>query len=96
METYCPWNPFVDTTFSELFGKNDIAKLYDIKVGMSKEEVVTVLGEPRNKGTYKNGTEYYEYTGDGASIIGDWAWFEVRFEFRNDVLVEKRIGWVHD
>jgi outer membrane protein assembly factor BamE (lipoprotein component of BamABCDE complex) len=58
-ETYCKFNPFIDTEFSESFNMDN---LNEIKTGMAKEEVTELLGDPLFKNTYKSGTERYSYT----------------------------------
>jgi hypothetical protein len=107
-ESYCPWNPYIDTRFPESF---NIKNLDKIKVGMEKPEVIGLIGEPLYKRNgaiewysingqrfYRNrdDIEVYIYSSDGASNFGDWAWLSIRIWFKDDTVNEIFIRWQHD
>jgi outer membrane protein assembly factor BamE (lipoprotein component of BamABCDE complex) len=96
-EIDCPWNRYIDTKFSDELDPNNIVLVNKINIGMSKVEVIDILGEPLYITKLYDTKEWYNYTSDGAAPFDwDFSWFEVRITFENDIAIEKKIGWVHD
>lgn len=92
-EDICPWNILEDTRTSESFNVYNIDK---IRIGMEKEEVVNLIGSPLVE-RRKAGDEYWQnWTGDGKSNIGDYAWLEVRIKFYDNKVSDFTIEWVYD
>ena len=93
METYCPWNPYIDTQFPELFNIDNLDK---VKNGMEKPTVIELIGEPLRKSNLKDNRETYYYSRDGASKTGDWAWLQIKIEFQDSIVTDIHIEWVYD
>jgi outer membrane protein assembly factor BamE (lipoprotein component of BamABCDE complex) len=98
IETDCPWNRYIDTKFSEGLNPNNIEIINEINFGMSKFEVINILGDPLFiTKLYDKNKEWYNYTSDGAAPYDwDFSWFEVRITFENDIVIEKKTGWIYD
>ncbi|MDR1149477.1 MAG: outer membrane protein assembly factor BamE [Spirochaetaceae bacterium] len=98
VETDCPWNRYIDTKFSVGLNTDNIEIVNEINIGMSKFEVIGILGNPLFiTKLYDKNKEWYNYTSDRAAPYGwDFSWFEVRINFENDIVIEKEIGWVYD
>jgi outer membrane protein assembly factor BamE (lipoprotein component of BamABCDE complex) len=92
-EIYCYWYPLIDTRHSRSFNIKNIGK---IELGMSKKAVLELIGDPLFVRTRNDGTELYKFTDDGNAQLADYAWFKVSIEFRNEMVEEIDIGWVHD
>jgi outer membrane protein assembly factor BamE (lipoprotein component of BamABCDE complex) len=87
----------IDTQFSEGLNPGNIALVDKINIGMSKTEVISILGEPLYITKLYGNQEWYRYTNDGAAPFDwDFSWLEVRITFENDILIEKKIDWIHD
>lgn len=97
-ENYFPVYPHIDTYFAEGYTDEAFAQ---VEIGMTKAEVEALLGAPLHMYSYDYGSEYdidttWEYTQDGAALIGDFAWdYRVIF-FNNDLVVQKEQTWVYD
>jgi hypothetical protein len=93
-EMLCPWNPLIDTRYSETFNVYNIDK---IEIGMTKEEVINLIGEPLNSiEDPGRDSGWTRWTGDGKSFFGDYEWFSVSLNFLDGIMTEKRIDWVND
>ncbi|WP_163341216.1 hypothetical protein [Desulfopila sp. IMCC35008] len=85
-ETYCWWNPTIDTQFSPGY---DESKFSSIEPGMSEEYIIELLGEPFTKNVLEDeGAEDWYFSNDGKSEWGDWAWLVrvVRFDKNSKVI----------
>ncbi len=82
--------PYIDTRFAPNFTPEKFEK---IKVGMTSDEVVEILGEP-----YTNSSENrWQYTGDGKHLKEDFAWYNCSIEFDgNQNVLFKYELWSHD
>jgi hypothetical protein len=92
-ESLCVWDPLIDTKYSDTFNVYNINK---VEVGMSKEHIELLIGEPLYKSIDKNGIVHLIYTNDGKSNIGDYAWFDFRLELKNNILIAKINRWNYD
>lgn len=82
-------DPYIDTVFTDSFSWDSFNR---VKIGMSREEVLKLLGEPFRKnapgvrqiahGTYR-GTkeECWEYSHDGKMEWGDKSWYSAMICF---------------
>jgi hypothetical protein len=96
-EIDCPWNKYIDTEFSESLNKKNIEIVNKIQIGMSEKEIIELFGEPLFIQPLINNQKMYRYTNDGAAPFDwDFSWFEVAVIFIDDIVIEKRIGWVYD
>jgi outer membrane protein assembly factor BamE (lipoprotein component of BamABCDE complex) len=97
-EIDCPWNRYIDTKFSDKLNPDNIELVDKINIGMLKDEIIDILGEPLYiEQSYNKDKEWYKYTSDGAAPFDwDFSWFEVLIIFEKNIVVGKRIGWVHD
>src|SRR5690606_16119985 len=91
-------NPYIDTNFSELYHPKKFDK---IKIGMSKNEVTTIIGNPLSI----SGNTYY-FTDDGKAFSKrkfsesgyfDYAWYRsnVTFDSLGKVIYIDK-GWSYD
>lgn len=89
-ELFCPWNPWIDTRTAPGYSENAFDSL---RSGMSTNEVIAKLGQPRDIYPDKPNGQIWQYTGDGKCKIGDWAWMSRTVIFSNNVVVQtqKRI-----
>ena len=78
MESYCWWNPWIDTYCAPGFTEKAFNSITN---GMTKAQIIILLGEPFGKipadgyPYYKKDTvESWYYTGDGKCDWSDWAW----------------------
>ena len=99
-------DPYIDTVFAEIYSPRKFEK---IKIGMTIEEAIKIIGEPLYKGQgYKDtlNTNYY-YTDDGKLLhltkdngrngYDDFAWYRSTLEvdsLNNIIYIDK--GWSHD
>ena len=96
MEGKNPIDPFIDTKFAENFTP---IKFDKIELGMSKEEVVEIIGKPLwiRREDYDTLLTSFTYTGDGKLENGDFAWYGSRLQFdRGDTVIFIHKGWVYD
>ena len=93
--------PYIDTHFAKNFS---IEKWDVVRVGMSKDTVLKILGSPLLESTipltsYRpNGTALeMHYSGDGAWKYADYAWksFDLFFDDTNR-LIAKSSEWSYD
>jgi hypothetical protein len=83
-ESYFVLYPSIDTEYAPDYTEE---KFDEIQIGMSKDEVINMLGEPFIEDSTKNldgvdlgfrypdgTTEIWSYTGDGACWFADLAW----------------------
>jgi hypothetical protein len=73
-ETYCWWNPTIDTNFAPNYSEERFSL---IKQGMTADEVIGLIGEPLKKFPWEDNIEIWSYSQDGKSKIGDWAWINI-------------------
>jgi hypothetical protein len=108
-DTICPWDPLIDTKYSDTFNIYNIDK---IKEGMTKENVIELIGDPLFTGINEEGSAKLEFTSDGKyqksmeknyygdfawySIGGGYAWFNYDLEFKDDILIRIESFWAHD
>ncbi|MCK9482382.1 MAG: hypothetical protein M0R38_11635 [Bacteroidia bacterium] len=99
-------NQYIDTEFAKDYSPEKFDK---IKVGMTIDEAIEIIGEPLYKGQgYKDtlNTNYY-YTGDGKLLNStkdngqsgyeDFAWYRSTLEVdRNNKIIGIDKGWSHD
>ena len=104
-DTICPWDPLIDTEYSDTFNIYNIDK---IEIGMTKENVINLIDDP----LFEDGTEKLRFTLDGKyhrskeindygdftwySIAGGYAWFSYNLNFENDILINIESFWAHD
>jgi hypothetical protein len=99
-------DPYIDTQFAKNYSPE---KFDDIKIGMTINEAIEVIGEPLYKGQgYKDSLNTnYHYTGDGKLLnstkdkgqsgYDDFAWYHSTLEVdRNSKIVYIYKGWSHD
>ena len=82
LELYWPFNPSIDTYYAPGYTDSGFAR---IQPGMSEAEVLAFLGEPLGKRKLHDG-ECWDYTGDGKSTFGDFAWLWRGVAFTNGVV----------
>jgi len=84
-EITCPWDKYIDTRFFGNFNKNNVEELLArIKPGMTKYEVIAVLGAPHD--AYDEDT--WDYSCDGAAPLDwDFSWFLIRIVFEDGKVV---------
>ncbi len=87
-ECECMYNPLIDTEYSESFNPYNIPKL---KVGMSRDEVVDLVGLPISESNNN-----MDYTGDGKCSFGDFAWYELYLKLENGKVVDITSWWMDD
>ena len=108
-DTVCPWDPLIDTEYSDTFNIYNIDK---IKEGMTKENVIELIGDPLFVRINEEGTGKLEFTSDGKyqrtmeknnygdfawySIGGGYAWFNYDLEFKDEKLIKIESFWAHD
>jgi hypothetical protein len=92
-EGYCFVWPSIDTVYAADCTER---KFGQIKVGMTKAEVVARIGQPlhsqrrgKRHPAYAEGDEVWSYTHDGAAPIGDWAWLSRQLIFAEGRVVQK-------
>jgi outer membrane protein assembly factor BamE (lipoprotein component of BamABCDE complex) len=83
-ETYCFFYPSIDTRYTEGFTESKFAA---IRVGMTQEEVVKLLGEPFD-GASARASSRWAYTQDGKCTWKDWAWLGREIVFAKGRVVE--------
>jgi hypothetical protein len=92
-EGYCFVWPSIDTVYAAHCTER---KFGQIKVGMTKADVVARIGQPinihrrgRRHPAYAEGDEVWSYTHDGGAPIGDWAWLSRELIFAEGRVVQK-------
>lgn len=90
----CAWNPLEDTRHTASFKPEGIPSL---SLGQTQEDVRAILGEPLSIGTDKAGGITLYYTGDAASFLADFAWYELNLHFGADGQLNKITSrWMND
>jgi hypothetical protein len=93
--------PYIDTHFAKDFS---IDNWDNVRVGMNKDSVIKILGEPLLTSRAKYATNRppcatfeMHYSGDGAWKYGDYAWcsFALFFDDSNNVIAKSR-EWFFD
>ena len=84
IESYCYVYPSIDTRYAPGFSEGKFAEVH---AGMSKEEVVRLLGDPLG-GISARESSRWSYSGDGKCHWADWAWLGRHVVFENEVVVE--------
>ena len=108
-DTVCPWDPLIDTSYSNNFNIYNIDKMY---LGMTKENALEIMGEPLFERTNEEGNLILDFTSDGKyyksmatnvygdfpwySIAGGYAYFYYSLEFDNGILVKIESFWAYD
>ena len=98
-EGYCFLWPGIDTKYAPNYNERSFGR---VEVGMTKDQVLALLGPPldthgfyRSHPAYKaSGDEVWSYTSDGAAPWGDWAWLSREVIFRGDSVVQ-RVNWTY-
>lgn len=89
-EMPCFWNPLEDTKHSASFKPENVPL---VKIGMTKEEVLALVGEPFRAKDSKNHyaieddfrtADFFDYTGDAASFFADFGWYEFSVQFDSE------------
>jgi len=101
-----PFDPYIDTQFAVNYTPENFDK---VKIGMSINEAMNVVGEPLYKDQSYDDTlnTRYHYTGDGKLLnatkdhgqsgYGDFAWYLSALEVdRNGRIIEIDKGWCYD
>jgi len=98
-------NPYIDTVFGENYTPN---KFDQIKIGMKKQQVLDLIGNPLNTSinSHDSLVTNYNYTGDGKLLVlnginngkyGDFAWYRSIIGFdKNNIVVYLNKGWSYD
>ena len=90
----CVWNPLEDTRHTDSFTPEGIPSL---SLGQTQEDVRALLGEPLSIGKDKAGGITLYYTGDAASFLADFAWYELNLYFSADGQLNKITSrWMND
>ena len=84
-ESYCVIYPSIDTRYAAGFSERKFA---EIRVGMTKEEVLRILGAPMH-GMHSGTSGKWSYTQDGKCFWADWAWLGREIVFVDNRVVEK-------
>jgi len=85
-ELICFFDPWIDTQVSPGFSD---AAFQKIRIGMSQDEVVTLLGQPLSKISKKrSGCIEWWFTRDGKCKWGDFAWMARSVMLSNQTVVE--------
>ena len=89
-EGYCYFYPSIDTRYATGYSEK---AFQSITPGMTRPQVDAMMCAPLGVWTNLDATVDYDYTRDGKSWIGDFAWFGREVRFSNDVVVatESRI-----
>lgn len=105
MEGLNPLDMYADTEFAENYSPE---KFEQIEVGLTKSEVVSILGQPLYTDTtlYSDTLIVYHYTQDGYlsrrtdkpyAIVTDQAWYRSCVEFNQDgFVISTNSGWSYD
>ena len=100
-DSICPWNPVIDTKYSDTF---NIHNLNMIEIGMTKEHVISLIGDPLRIIKNENVAEILKYTDDnkGNKIIENqfifayFAWINIELEFQENILSRTIIEIMND
>jgi hypothetical protein len=89
-ESYCFWNPWIDTRTAPQFTEEGFDSL---RGGMTTNEVAGILGPPLAHSDASEAIQHWRYTGAGKCRFSDWAWLSREVIFVNGKVVrtEKRI-----
>ena len=103
LEGYCIAWPGIGTHFSRSYSHLGFAR---IQTGMTKDDVLAVLGPPLSSGTgrpapsgwpqWRTGDLTWTYSRDSSARGGDWAWLSREVVFRDGVVVQKLKWTYHD
>jgi len=97
--------PYIDTHFAEDYSPE---KFDQIELGMTKNEVIKIIGKPlyTGSGYYDSLITNYHYTGDGKLLskrkpgeqkYDDFAWYRSTIGFdTTETVVYLDKGWSHD
>lgn len=93
-ESYCWWNPSIDTQFTQNYSEE---KFLSIKQGMTEDQVAKLVGEPFSKHHEKRADiVIWYYSTDGKSKWGDWAWLSKGVYFQNKHVIKTESSVVYD
>ena len=70
-ESYCIFWPSIDTVYAPGYSEEDFGK---IDIGMTMDEVDSIMCVPLDVYTYQDGKVHVFYTADGKCRFGDFAW----------------------
>lgn len=83
-ENHFIFNPHIDTRFTEGFTLKDFNS---VEVGMNKNQVIELLGEPFTKNSVSSVPECWVYSGDGkAKPFADFSYFSYQVCFEGDLV----------
>ncbi|WP_272120367.1 MULTISPECIES: outer membrane protein assembly factor BamE domain-containing protein [Spirulina] len=85
VESYFFLWPSIDTQYSENYNEENFNK---ITIGMPKNEVDQLMGEPLSIYQIEDGTAIYSYSSDARLKILDFAWFGRSVIFRDNKVIE--------
>jgi hypothetical protein len=92
-----PFNPDIDTKYTPGYSE---AKFKQIIAGMTKNDVLSILGEPFSKSKvdwdWANVDNIWLFTSDGACSWSDFAWKRKQVHFKDDIVIETITGWSYD
>jgi len=90
LEAYCVFWPSIDTVYSKGFSEKAFSQ---VSPGMSKADVLQLLGEPLGIDEHHDRDETWWYSNDGRCWFGDFAWLGRSVTFTNSVvmLTERKI-----
>ena len=86
-------HPDIDTQFTSGYSEANFKR---IQKDMTKNEVVQLLGDPYSIQKIEDDLEQWEFTSDGASKQGDFAWKGRVVIFKNNRVVETNSSWRFD
>jgi outer membrane protein assembly factor BamE (lipoprotein component of BamABCDE complex) len=92
LERYCVLYPGIDTCYAPAFSERKFAQ---VLIGMSKEEVIRLLGEPYHKSVGRDSVRWF-YTQDGKCFWADWAWLGREIVFKEERVAERISRIYHD
>jgi hypothetical protein len=104
-EGYCMVWPSIGTEYAPGYSASGFAK---VQPGMTREKVVSLIGEPLQKGRGGVGPsesgnvaphrndEVWHYSNDSSALGGDWAWLSRNVAFRDGVVLQTASWTYHD
>jgi hypothetical protein len=104
-EGYCIVWPSIGTAYAPGYSAAGFAK---VEPGMTREKVVSLLGEPlgKRRGSWwagpsesgnagsKRNDEVWHYSHDSSALGGDWAWLSREVIFRDGVVL-RTVSWTY-
>lgn len=85
------FDPYIDTIFSEGFSEE---KFHQVNSGMSKDEVLALLGEPLSRDYWGNNPKCWQYSTDGKVWpYADFSYYLFQICFNDRGLVEYKTAF---